>query len=214
MSFVSNGGKFKLYTVLNGLVFPTPTQPRISLERGIANVTAISISSQRYTLFAILICVLLRRHLYLFIMQYYLPLTVLNFSFDVMCTSVNNFPFKLIHYVLSLLCIYLFIPGCTVPGVKAFTLPLSEYVSSGRWLLHVEVESAEFSAPIEIAPGVGNGLPDVAAAEEHYVELRFGREMRRRYKPGLPFAGKVRKNITAIMPNEASPILFISRWRP
>jgi hypothetical protein len=33
MSFVSNGGKFKLYTVLNGLIFPTPTQPRISFER-------------------------------------------------------------------------------------------------------------------------------------------------------------------------------------
>jgi hypothetical protein len=30
MLFVSNGGKFKLYTVLNGLIFPTPTQPRIS----------------------------------------------------------------------------------------------------------------------------------------------------------------------------------------
>jgi hypothetical protein len=34
-SFVSNGGKFKLYTVLNGLIFPTPTQPRISFERSI-----------------------------------------------------------------------------------------------------------------------------------------------------------------------------------
>jgi hypothetical protein len=34
MSFVSNGGKFKLYTVLNGLIFP-PTQPRISFERPI-----------------------------------------------------------------------------------------------------------------------------------------------------------------------------------
>lgn len=76
-------------------------------------------------------------------------------------------------------------------GVKAFTLPLSEFVSSGRWLLHVEVDSAEFTAPIDIAPGIGGGIPDVAAAEEHYVELRFGREMRRRYKPGLPFSGKV-----------------------
>jgi hypothetical protein len=27
MSFVSNGGKFKLYTVLNGLIFPTPLSP-------------------------------------------------------------------------------------------------------------------------------------------------------------------------------------------
>jgi hypothetical protein len=33
MSFVSNGGKFKLYTVLNDLLFPTPTQPRIAFER-------------------------------------------------------------------------------------------------------------------------------------------------------------------------------------
>jgi hypothetical protein len=32
MSFVSDGGKFKLYTVLNGLIFPTPTQPRISFD--------------------------------------------------------------------------------------------------------------------------------------------------------------------------------------
>jgi hypothetical protein len=35
MSFVSNGGKFKLYTVLNGLIFPRPTQPTISFERAI-----------------------------------------------------------------------------------------------------------------------------------------------------------------------------------
>ncbi|KAK9879289.1 hypothetical protein WA026_004140 [Henosepilachna vigintioctopunctata] len=76
-------------------------------------------------------------------------------------------------------------------GVKSFSLPLSEYIRSGRWLLHVEVESTEFSTPIEVAPTAGNGLPDVSAAEEHYVELRFGREMRRRYKPGLPFTGKV-----------------------
>jgi hypothetical protein len=33
MSFVSNGGKFKLYTVPNGLLFPKPTQPRFSFER-------------------------------------------------------------------------------------------------------------------------------------------------------------------------------------
>jgi hypothetical protein len=33
MSFVSYGGKFKHYTVKNGLIFPTPSQPRISFER-------------------------------------------------------------------------------------------------------------------------------------------------------------------------------------
>lgn len=76
-------------------------------------------------------------------------------------------------------------------GVKAFNLPLSEYVRSGKWLLHVDVETTEFSAPIEVAQGASNSFTDVAVAEEHYVELRFGREMRRRYKPGLPFSGKV-----------------------
>jgi hypothetical protein len=38
MSFVSNGGKLKLYTVINGLIFPTPTQLRISFERAIFTV--------------------------------------------------------------------------------------------------------------------------------------------------------------------------------
>jgi hypothetical protein len=33
MSFVSNGGKLKLYTLLNGFLFSTPTQPRFSFER-------------------------------------------------------------------------------------------------------------------------------------------------------------------------------------
>jgi hypothetical protein len=33
VSFVSNGGKFKLYTIPNGLLFSTPTQPMISFER-------------------------------------------------------------------------------------------------------------------------------------------------------------------------------------
>jgi hypothetical protein len=33
MSFVSNGGEFKLGIVPNGLLFSTPTQPRISFER-------------------------------------------------------------------------------------------------------------------------------------------------------------------------------------
>jgi hypothetical protein len=32
---VSNGGKFELYTVLNGLIFPPPTQPRILFERAV-----------------------------------------------------------------------------------------------------------------------------------------------------------------------------------
>jgi hypothetical protein len=41
MSFVSDGGKFKLYTVLNDLIFPTPTQPRILFERTIGAYNVI-----------------------------------------------------------------------------------------------------------------------------------------------------------------------------
>lgn len=33
--------------------------------------------------------------------------------------------------------------------------------------------------------------PEVAMAEEHFVELRFGNGMRRVYKPNMPFIGKV-----------------------
>jgi hypothetical protein len=39
---VSNGGKFKLYTVLNGLIFPTPTQPRISIRDIIEHFIVLS----------------------------------------------------------------------------------------------------------------------------------------------------------------------------
>jgi hypothetical protein len=39
---VSNGGKFKLYTVLNGLLFPRLTEPRISFERAILFPAIIS----------------------------------------------------------------------------------------------------------------------------------------------------------------------------
>ncbi|CAG9764578.1 unnamed protein product [Ceutorhynchus assimilis] len=76
-------------------------------------------------------------------------------------------------------------------GVIAYSLPLSPYALTGRWLVTVEVEQSEFYSTFEVAPGIGIGLPDVSVAEEHYVELKFGTEMRRRYKPGLPFSGKV-----------------------
>jgi hypothetical protein len=37
MSFMSNGEKFKLYTVSNDLLSSTPTQPRFSFERSISS---------------------------------------------------------------------------------------------------------------------------------------------------------------------------------
>jgi hypothetical protein len=41
MSFVSNGGKFKLYTVLNSLLFSTPTPPRISFDCMILHIRVV-----------------------------------------------------------------------------------------------------------------------------------------------------------------------------
>jgi hypothetical protein len=43
MLFVSNGGKFKLYTVPNGLLFSTPPEPRFSFERMILIIVVISL---------------------------------------------------------------------------------------------------------------------------------------------------------------------------
>jgi hypothetical protein len=61
MSFVSNGGKFKLYTVLNGLIFLTPTQPRISFERAIEhNVFVLFICNPADTTFSVLFLYALR----------------------------------------------------------------------------------------------------------------------------------------------------------
>lgn len=76
----------------------------------------------------------------------------------------------------------------------------------------MEVENSEFSAPIEVTQGAGNSFADVAVAEEHYVELRFGKEMRRRYKPGLPFSGKVRRRLAGNF-GEFTDFCLL-RWRP
>jgi hypothetical protein len=51
MSFVSNGGKFKIYTVL-GLIFPTPTQTRILFESAIYDKT---VDAPQFFFFNILI---------------------------------------------------------------------------------------------------------------------------------------------------------------
>jgi hypothetical protein len=73
-------------------------------------------------------------------------------------------------------------------------MALSEEAQLGNWQVQVQVEAAVFTAELNVslADGMsGLTMPEVAMAEEHYVELRFGHEMRRLYKPGLPFVGKV-----------------------
>ncbi|XP_075232213.1 C3 and PZP-like alpha-2-macroglobulin domain-containing protein 8 [Lycorma delicatula] len=79
-------------------------------------------------------------------------------------------------------------------GVKHFSLPLSPLANEGAWKITVTVESRVFSLDLNISHARGSTdalTPELAIAEEHFVELRFSQEMRRRYKPGLPFVGKV-----------------------
>jgi hypothetical protein len=73
-------------------------------------------------------------------------------------------------------------------------MALSEEAQLGNWQVQVQVEAAVFTSNLNVSlvdEISGVAVPEVAMAEEHYVELRFGHEMRRLYKPGLPFVGKV-----------------------
>ncbi|RZF48823.1 hypothetical protein LSTR_LSTR003203, partial [Laodelphax striatellus] len=79
-------------------------------------------------------------------------------------------------------------------GVKHFGLALSPLACEGAWSITVSVESRVFAAELNVSHARGSTdalLPELPIAEEHFVELRFSQEMRRRYKPGLPFVGKV-----------------------
>lgn len=81
-----------------------------------------------------------------------------------------------------------------VTGVQKFSVPLSPSATAGAWTLGVEVDNTLFSYTLNVSLARGSGdplTPDLVIAEEHFVELRFAPEMRRRYKPGLPFVGKV-----------------------
>lgn len=85
---------------------------------------------------------------------------------------------------------------CTIffTGVQKFSVPLSRTATPGTWTLGVQVEGNIFSYALNVSLTRGSQdplTPDLVIAEEHFVELRFAPEMRRRYKPGLPFVGKV-----------------------
>jgi hypothetical protein len=73
-------------------------------------------------------------------------------------------------------------------------MALSEEAQLGNWQVQVQVDAAVFTSDLNVSLVDGTSgvaVPEMAMAEEHYVELRFGHEMRRLYKPGLPFIGKV-----------------------
>ncbi|CAK1541321.1 unnamed protein product [Leptosia nina] len=76
-------------------------------------------------------------------------------------------------------------------GVRKLTAILAAGAKSGAWT--IEATCGGGTARVEISVGSGTGVttPATPAAEQHYVELKFADSMRRRYKPGLPFVGRV-----------------------
>lgn len=62
---------------------------------------------------------------------------------------------------------------------------------SGTWKIEARCGGSSARVDLTVGSGSTNTSPAAPAAEQHYVELRFADSMRRRYKPGLPFVGRV-----------------------
>jgi hypothetical protein len=75
-----------------------------------------------------------------------------------------------------------------------FRFVLSELAVIGEWTVEVATEGVTFKTAVNVSNARGANDPpkrEQTITEEHFVELRFGHEMRHKYKPGLPFLGKV-----------------------
>ncbi|XP_050562834.1 C3 and PZP-like alpha-2-macroglobulin domain-containing protein 8 [Spodoptera frugiperda] len=76
-------------------------------------------------------------------------------------------------------------------GVRKLSAILATGARSGTWRIEARCGGGSARVDITVGNGVGNAAAAAPAAEQHYVELRFADSMRRRYKPGLPFVGRV-----------------------
>lgn len=76
-------------------------------------------------------------------------------------------------------------------GVKKLSAVLATAARSGTWRIEARCGGGTARVDLTVGSGAGSSAPAAPAAEQHYVELRFADSMRRRYKPGLPFVGRV-----------------------
>ncbi|CAB3235976.1 unnamed protein product [Arctia plantaginis] len=76
-------------------------------------------------------------------------------------------------------------------GVLKLNAILATGAHSGTWRIEAKCGGGTARVDITVGTGLGSTAPAAPAAEQHYVELRFADSMRRRYKPGLPFVGRV-----------------------
>ncbi|CAH2040706.1 unnamed protein product, partial [Iphiclides podalirius] len=100
-------------------------------------------------------------------------------------------------------------PGET--SVRKLSAVVASGARSGVW--RVEARCGGASARVEMTVGTGpsSGSAAAPAAEQHYVELRFADNMRRRYKPGLPFVG--RAELVAVEGKEIETHYVLARER-
>ncbi|XP_060802317.1 C3 and PZP-like alpha-2-macroglobulin domain-containing protein 8 [Amyelois transitella] len=76
-------------------------------------------------------------------------------------------------------------------GVRKLSAILATGARSGTWRIEARCGGGSARVDLTVGTKVGNSASAAPAAEQHYVELRFADSMRRRYKPGLPFVGRV-----------------------
>lgn len=76
-------------------------------------------------------------------------------------------------------------------GVRKLSASLANGARAGTWRIEARCGGGSARVELTVGVGAGNTAPAAPAAEQHYVELRFADSMRRRYKPGLPFVGRV-----------------------
>ncbi|XP_026333560.1 alpha-2-macroglobulin-like protein 1 [Hyposmocoma kahamanoa] len=76
-------------------------------------------------------------------------------------------------------------------GVRKFSAILANGARCGTWRIEARCGGGSARVDISVGTGIGSSASAAPAAEQHYVELRFADNMRRRYKPGLPFVGRV-----------------------
>ncbi|KOB63955.1 Uncharacterized protein OBRU01_24668 [Operophtera brumata] len=81
------------------------------------------------------------------------------------------------------------------PGVRKLSAILANGARSGTWRIEARCGGGSAEVDMVVGNGVGPTSSAAPAAEQHYVELRFADSMRRRYKPGLPFVGRVRSTV-------------------
>ncbi|KAL4716301.1 hypothetical protein ACJJTC_014781, partial [Scirpophaga incertulas] len=76
-------------------------------------------------------------------------------------------------------------------GVRKLSTVIANGARAGTWRIEARCGGGSARVELNVGSAANSQAPAAPAGEQHYVELRFADSMRRRYKPGLPFVGRV-----------------------